>query len=128
MRIKLSLKNVLILICIAYTILTVVSSSLGLLQGQSTDTHLHIIMRFVVTSLGILSILIFNLFPSWPLAAIYGLHYAVTMGAIFLLIRTSGYFIDLHPNAFRDIFLNFTAVYIPVSLVFMIRNRFKKGK
>ncbi len=80
MRIKLSLKNALILICIVYTILTVTSSGIALLQGQTTDTHVHLLMRFVVTFLGIGSILIFNLFPEWPLKAIYGFHYVVTMG------------------------------------------------
>lgn len=120
MRIKLNLKSTLILICVVYTVLTITSSTLGLLQGQTRDTHVHILMRFVVTFLGILSILIFNLFPNWSLPAIYALHYAVTIGTIFLLLWISGFFIDLHPNAFRDIFLNFTAVYIVISSVFII--------
>ena len=128
MRIKLSLKNALILICIVYTVLIVTSSGMGLLQGQTTDTHTHLLMRFVVTSLGIGSILIFNLFPEWPITAIYGLHYAVTMGVIFILVWISGFFIELHPDAYRDIFLNFTVIYILIAVVFIIIDRYRKRK
>ncbi len=127
MRIKLSLKNVLILICVVYTILTVTSSGIGLLQGQTTDTHVHLLMRFAVTFLGIGSILIFNLFPNWPLIAIYSFHYAVTIGLIFLLIWLSGFFIELHPDAFRDIFLNFTVIYILIAAVLMTIGRYGKS-
>ena len=126
MRIKLSLKNALILICIVYTVLTVTSSGISLLLGQTTDTHAHLLMRFAVTFLGIGSILIFNLFPDWPVTAIFGLHYAVTMGAIFLLVWISGFFTDLHPDAYRDIFLNFTVIYILIAAGFIIVGRYRR--
>ena len=126
MRIKLSIKNALILICIVYTVLTITSSGISLLQGQTTDTHTHLLMRFAVTFIGIGSILIFNLFPEWPLTAIYGLHYAVTMAAIFILVWVSGFFIDLHPDAYRDIFLNFTIIYILLAAVLIILGEYRK--
>ncbi len=127
MRIKLSFKNAIILICIVYTVLTITSSGIALLQGQTTDTHTHLLMRFAVTSLGIGSILIFNLFPDWPLTAIYGLHYSVTMAAIFLLVWISGFFVDLHPDAYRDIFLNFTVIYILIATVLIIYGKRKSN-
>ncbi len=126
MRIKLSLKYALILICIVYTVLTVTSSGIAILQGQTTDTHFHLLIRFAVTFIGIGSILIFNLFPDWPVTAIYSLHYAVTMGAIFLLVWISGFFRDLHPNAYRDIFLNFTVIYILIAAGFIIYGKRKR--
>lgn len=120
MRINLSFKKAALLICVVYTILTVTSSGYGLLTGQETDTHIHLLMRFLITAAGIGSILLFNIFPRWSLVAINIFHYAVTMGAIFIIVWISGFFIDLHPNAYRDIFFNFTAVYILVSVVFQI--------
>lgn len=128
MRIRISLKNALILICIVFTVLTVTSSGLALLQGQTTDTHAHLLMRFVITVLGIGSILIFNLFPNWPLLAIYGLHYSVTMGLVLLFTWASGFFIELHPDAYRDIFLNFTPIYFLVAVGFIFLGRYRKRK
>lgn len=89
MRAHLTGKQTVILICVVFTLLTVISSITGLLQGQTTGAHVHIIMRFVVTVVGVSSILIFRLFPKWPLAAIYGLHYTATMGTIILLLWIS---------------------------------------
>jgi len=128
MRIKISLKNAFLLICIVFTALTVTSSGISLLQGQTTDIHAHLLMRFVITFLGIGSILVFNLFPDWPLPAIYGLHYVITMSFILLLIWTGGFFVELHPNAYRDIFLNFTPIYILISTGFIIFGRYKKKR
>ncbi len=126
MRINLSVKNALILICIVYTLLTVISSVYGLAVGRTTDTHVHLLLRFLVTTIGVGSILIFNLFPRWNLAGIFALHYGAVMGLILLLVWLSGLFIELHPDAYRDIFLNFTPIYILVAAGFLIRNKYKR--
>ncbi len=126
MRINLSVKSALIIICVVYTLLTVTSSIYGLALGRTTDTHVHLLLRFLITSIGVGSILIFNLFPRWKLAGIFALHYGVTMGFILLVVWASGFFIELHPDAYRDIFLNFTPVYILIALGFLIRDRLKR--
>lgn len=126
MRVNLSIKNTFILICVVYTLLTVISSIYGLAVGSTTDTHVHLLLRFLITAIGIGSILIFNLFPRWNLAGIFALHYGVVMGLILLLVWVSGFFIDLHPDAYRDIFLNFTPIYFLVSVGFLIRNKYKR--
>ncbi len=74
MRINLSWKRALILICVVYSMLTINSSGYVLMTGITTDTHFHLLARFAVTAIGIGSILIFNLFPNWPMPAIYAFH------------------------------------------------------
>jgi len=124
MRINLNWKSALILICIAYTLLTLISSSHALLIGVTTESHFHLLARFAVTAIGIGSILIFNMLPRWPLWAMYVVHYAATMGIIMGLVWVSGYFIELHPQAYRDIFLNFTPIYLLIAAGFLIRARY----
>ncbi len=126
MRINLSVKNALILICVVYTLLTVISSIYGLAVGRTTDTHVHLLLRFLITVIGIGSILIFNLFPRWNLAGIFALHYGIVMGLILIVVWTSGFFIELHPDAYRDIFLNFTPIYLLVAVGFLIKKKYKK--
>lgn len=126
MRINLSCKNALILICVVYTLLTVISSIYGLAVGRTTDTHVHLLLRFLITAIGIGSILIFNLFPRWNLAGIFALHYGVVMGLILIVVWASGFFIELHPDAYRDIFLNFTPIYLLVAVGFLIKKKYKK--
>jgi len=126
MRIKLSGRNALILICVVYTLLTVTSSIYGLAVGRTTDTHVHLLMRFLITAIGIGSILIFNLFPRWHLVGIFALHYGLVMGFILIVVWASGFFIELHPDAYRDIFLNFTPIYLVVAAGFLIKDKYKK--
>jgi hypothetical protein len=126
MRINLNWKNALMLICIVYTSLTITSSSYALLSGTTTETHFHLLARFAVTTIGIGSILMFNLLPRWPLWAMFAIHYAATMSIIFGMVWVSGYFIELHPNAYRDIILNFTPIYLLVAAWFLIRTKNRK--
>jgi len=124
MRINLNWKSALILICIVYTLLTITSSGYALLVGRTMETHFHLLARFAVTSIGISSILMFNLLSRWPLWAVFAIHYSATMGIILGLIWLSGNFIELHPDAFRDIFLNFTPIYLLFAVVFLIKNKY----
>jgi len=126
MRVNLNWKSALILICIVYTLLTVTSSGYALLVGRTTDTHFHLLARFVITTIGIYSILIFNLLPRWHLWLMFALHYTLTMGIILMLVWVSGFFVELHPDAYRDIFLNFTPIYLLFAIGLLAINKFKK--
>ena len=126
MRVNLNWKNALMLICVVYTLLTITSSGYALLVGITTEAHFHLLARFAVTAIGIGSILMFNLLPRWPLWSMFALHYAATMGIILLLVWGSGFFVELHPHAYRDIFLNFTPIYLLIAAALLIRNKYRK--
>jgi hypothetical protein len=87
-------------------------------MGRTTDTHVHLLMRFAVTFLGIHSILLLNLFPRWPLPGVIALHYAVAMAAVLALVWASSCVVELHPHAYRDIVINFTGFYVLVAAIF----------
>lgn len=110
-------KNKLITICVLFTIITLLSSVLGLFQGHETADHIHILSRFVIVVLAIGSLLIFDWLRHFPFALTHLIHYVVTMLIIFLMMFGMGFFVFLHPNAYRDIFLNYTAIYIGVVAV-----------
>lgn len=121
---ELDKKRTVLLICVVYTLLTLISSGYGLAAGRTMDTHAHILLRFVVTVLGIGSLHLFRLVPRWPLPGAVAFHYGATMGAIWLLVWISGRFLTLHPDACRDIFLNYSAIYLLASAGFLgIRKR-----
>lgn len=126
MRINLDWKSALTLICIVYTLLTIISSGYALLVGITTETHFHLLARFAVTAIGISSILTFNLLPRWPLWAMFVLHYVATMGVILLLVWVSGFLVELHPDAYRDIFLNFTPIYVLIAAGLLIGRKYRK--
>ena len=113
--------------CVLYTVLTVVSSSLALATGQETDTHVHLLVRLVFVLIGLGAFEAVDALrrrypgaPSWSLALA---GYLVAVLAILVGLRvfaaTGG---DLHPNAYRDAFLNFTAVGVGVIAVVAVRD------
>lgn len=128
MKLKLSVKDTLILVCVVYTVLTLVSSTLGLMAGRTTDTHVHLLMRFAITFLGIGSFLVFSLFEKWSPLGQTALHYVVTACLVLAMVGLSGFWMELHPDAYKDVFLNFTVVYAIIAGVILLLGRIKKKK
>jgi hypothetical protein len=126
MRVNLNIKSALVLVCVVYTLATVTSSGMGLLAGRTTDTHVHLLLRFLVSFIGITSILIFNLFPRWSLPGIFSFHYGATMSVILLLVWMNGFYTDLHPDAYRDIILNYSVIYLIIALGFILTGRLRR--
>ena len=114
-------------VCVLYTAVTVTSSVLALTQGQETDPHLHLLARLVFVLIGLGAFELVDALrrryvgaPVW-LVAVAG--YLVAMVAIlsglWVFAATGG---ELHPDAYRDAFWNFTAVGLVVIVVFAVRD------
>ncbi|SCZ05785.1 DUF6608 family protein [Alkaliphilus peptidifermentans] len=100
---------------ITFTVLTLISSIYSIANGRLYDTHTHLIMRFIITAIAIGSLYVYDWFNKKPLYLVHIIHYIITMTAVFSLVWVNGLFIELHPNAYRDIFLNYTVVWIIIS-------------
>ena len=122
------LKNIAVLFCIIFTVATVASCIINLLMGNTNDTYFHILDRAVLTLIGSIIIgivadidfknTIFNcLIP-----------YLIFILFAFLYVFISGFFVELHPNAYRDIFINDTIAYIIVYIGILIYKNISKRK
>lgn len=107
-------KNKLELTCIIFTAVTVFASLFNLYTvGIDAATgDLHILLRLLIVGLAIGSLYIFEWFQDRSQRIVLLIHYLVTMGAVFGLVWASGFVIELHPDAYRDIFLNYTGLYV----------------
>jgi hypothetical protein len=121
------MKKGFIYFCILFTVLTITSSIWQLLDGQSTDSHVHILNRAVLTAVAVCTIMLFAKvkFKSKPLS--YLVAYSVSLSIVFAYIWFFGLFQPLHPDAYRDVFFNFTAVAAVICLALEI-NTFVKRK
>ena len=122
---KINPKNIVIAICVLFSLLTITSAGFSLLRGNYSDTEVHLLLRFLVTTIALGSLLIFKIFSQWSRARVHSIHYVATMGSIFLLVWLSGFFISLHPDAYRDIFLNYTVIYILITLIYFLGQKFR---
>lgn len=119
-------KHGFIFFSIVYTVVTLISSSLQLYLGRPTDTNLHILDRAVVVLIAVITISLFDKIKFKSKILSYFIPYSISMGVVFLYVWASGFIELLHPNAYRDIFLNFTAVAICVMTVMTIKCKLKE--
>ena len=122
------LKQGIILFSIIYAVTTILSSSLQLYQGQQTDTNFHILNRAAVVLIAVITIILFNKIQLKSKILSYLVPYAISMGIVFFYVWITGFFEPLHPDAYRDIFLNFTAISIGVMFVIFIKDKWKRNR
>ena len=119
--------------CVLYTVLTVASSVLALAQGQETDTHVHLLARlaFVLIGLGAFELVDglrrrYATAPVWLVAAAgYVVAIVAIMVGLWVFAATGG---ELHPNAYRDAFWNFSAVGLVVIVAFAVRDAIRSRR
>ena len=120
------LKNIAILFCSIFTVATIAGCIINLLIGNTNDTYFHILDRAVLTLVGsiIIGIAIYIDFKSSILNCL--IPYLIFIVFAFLYIFISGFFVELHPNAYRDIFINDTIAYVIVYIGILIYKNISK--
>lgn len=106
-----------------FTLLTVISSILKFAQGIRSDANLHILARAVVTFIPIFMYFVLNLNKKCSLSQLIikvAIHYIFSLGAVFLTVFLLGFEDTLSKNAYRDIFFNFSIMYIIVAIIFIM--------
>lgn len=122
------LKGGFVFFSVIYAIITIVSSSEQLFQGQVTDTNFHILNRAVVTFIAVLTIKLFEKIKVKSAILSFLLPYTISMGVVFFYVWLTAFIEPLSPNAYRDVFLNFTAISICVAVILTIKDRWQKKK
>lgn len=114
------------LLCLIYTILTVISSSLQLFQRKATDTNIHILLRFAICVIAVSFWAVFMTVKMKNLILQTIIQYIITMGLVFAGVFVLGFYVELAHSAYRDIFLNYTIPFIIIATIavrFEIRKR-----
>lgn len=122
------IKNAFIMFSVIFSITTITSSSWQLYIGQATDTNVHILNRAAVVAIAVITIFLFDKVKLKSKFLSYLVPYVVSVGIVLGYTWLFGQFSPLHPDAYRDIFLNFTAIAIGVIFVLMIKDKIKNRK
>jgi hypothetical protein len=123
----LTLTQTLVGIGVVYAALTVISSAFALIAGGRTETHVHLLLRFGVTTIGTGAFYAYGLLrrrlTELPSALTGLVTYIVALLATLAGVWLYGRVDVLHPDAYRDIFLNFTAVAGVLSAIWAVATR-----
>ena len=119
------------LFCIIYTIATILNSILYLCQGVRDDPsgNWHELTRAVIVLIGVIAFEMARNIPVKNILVRAIVIYIPTMLLAFGFIWMNQFIEPLAHSAYRDIFINYTSLYVLVSVIAIIKNaRSKKIK
>ena len=124
------LKEAVWLYCTIYTVTTVMNSVLYLAQGYRNDPNgnWHELTRAGVVLIGVIA---YELATKLPIKNILVRSIAVyipTLVLIMCFVWLNQFIEPLAESAYRDIFINYTSLFLIVSTVAIIRDRLRKKK
>lgn len=114
-----------IIYCVIYTAITILNSVLYLAQGYRDDPNgnWHELTRAVILLIGIVA---YEMAKNLPIKNIFLKAitvYIPTMGLAFAFIWMNQFIEPLAKSAYRDIFINYTSLYLIVCIIAAIKNR-----
>jgi len=122
------LKESVYIYCIIYTTVTILNSVIYLIQGFRDDPsgNWHELTRAVIVLIGVTA---YEMATKVPIKNIFLrsiVVYIPTMGLAFGFIWLNQFIEPLAKSAYLDIFINYTSLFIIVSIVAIIRNIIKQ--
>ncbi len=126
MKILINIKKITLMFCSIFTVVTVFSCIINIMLGCETDTYVHIIDRAVLTLLGSIVIICALELKLKNGILNFVLPYVIFISLAMLYIFITGFFRRLHPNAYRDVFLNDTIAYVVVYLCLKLHERIRQ--
>lgn len=117
-----------IIFSILFTVTTLTSSVFQLLAGQTEDTNAHILMRGGFVFIATITMVMFFVYPFKNKVLHYLMPYAIAQSLVFVLVFLTGLTTELHPDAYRDAFFNFTGVAVIVIMTLIIIDYLKSRK
>lgn len=112
MRNKINFTEMLLVICVAYTIISLVDAVLSVAHGNYNLSAFNSFNQILFSSIAVSILYTHNCFERLSPLLMVILQYVIAMGLVFLIIYLQGKFNELHPDAYRDIFVTFTIPYI----------------
>ena len=118
------LKESVFIYCVIYTIVTILNSVLYLIQGYRNDPsgNWHELTRAVIVLIGVLAYELAVRLPVKNLLLRSVLIYIPTMGLAFGFVWLNQFIEPLAESAYKDIFINYTGLFIIVSIIAIIRD------
>ena len=122
------LKESIYIFSIIYTLVTILNSILYLVQGYRDDPsgNWHELTRAGIVLIGVTAYELATKIPIKNLSIRSVVVYIPTMGLAFGFIWLNQFIEPLAKSAYRDIFINYTSLFVMVSIAAIIKNNIKQ--
>lgn len=121
------LKESIIIYSIIYTITTIVSSAIYLFLGIRDDPsgNWHEITRALIVLIGVFAYELAKYLPIKNVVLRTLVVYVVTLGCAFFVVWSTQFIEPLAKSAYKDIFINYTGLFLTISILILIVNKVK---
>ena len=121
------LKESIIIYSIIYTITTIVSSTIYLFLGIRDDPsgNWHEITRALIVLIGVFAYELAKYLPIKNVVLRTLVVYVVTLGCAFFVVWSTQFIEPLAKSAYKDIFINYTGLFLTISILILIVNKVK---
>ena len=121
------LKESIIIYSIIYTITTISSSAIYLFLGIRDDPsgNWHEITRALIVLIGVLAYELAKHLPIKNVMLRTLVVYDVTLGCAFFVVWSTQFIEPLAKSAYKDIFINYTGLFLTISIFTLIVNKVK---
>lgn len=114
-------KNFIQIVCVIYTCLVILKLVLEGISGKKDSYYLeNLTMMLAITVIATLVLSLHYYLQNVPLPVVMLVQYVLLMGAIWGFIWVGGHFVEVHEDAYRDLFKSFTIPYVIFAGVYYI--------
>ena len=109
--------NKLVLTCIFFTVATMLDVIIcTVLKTQDSTTFIHLIDRMLLSVIATVPLSLFKHFEKLSIWAIFPIWYVACCVLAELYVYVSGFYMELHPNAYHDIFRAVTIMFVAIMI------------
>lgn len=116
-------------ICVVFTCLVLGKIAIeALFAGVFGNDQENLLLMFLFSALGTFVLSQHYRLERFPLMAVMAGQYVLLVAAVMLVTWISGFFVELHEDAYRDMFRSFTIPYVIAAAVYYISLYFEIRK
>lgn len=122
-------KNVISVICITYTVVSVVLTSYEILvNGKMNPTQLNMFLFLLFSILGVGVLSQHYRFEKFSPLTIILVQYFVAVAIILITLKIASFFVEIHPDGYRDMTVSFSIPYLIGTMIYYICLRLEVRK
>ncbi|MDO4273588.1 MAG: hypothetical protein Q4D16_07960 [Eubacteriales bacterium] len=122
-------KNVIPIICVTYTVLSISLTVYEIIINKKINpTQLNIFLFLVLSILGVVILSQHYRFERFSPLTMIIIQYAFAIAVILISLKTASFFVDIHPDGYRDMTLSFSIPYFIGAIIYYIALRLEVKK
>lgn len=122
-------KNVIPVICITYTVVSVVLTIFEIFdKGEMNPTQFNMFLFLVLSSLGVGVLSQHHRLERFSPFTMLMIQYLIAVVVILISLKVASYFVNIHPDGYRDMTISFSIPYFIGAVIYYICFRLEVRK